>query len=217
MNKTIGLSGVAGCGKDTFFSLLSQHLPCTKYSLADELKKEVRQWCMVHYGIDSINCSREEKELIREFLVYHGSFKRSNSEGRYWIDKLNDKIINDKSKNFKIVTDIRYDDYENDEVSWLKNELGGVLVHVSMYLDFVQVKVSKEETSVINGELRKFKTPANSEEARNDPKIKDKSDFQIEWPFLKNGQIDELNPFVDKFVRWLSQQENEKSLPLTTP
>ncbi len=203
MNKIIGISGVAGAGKDTFYSLLSQSIPCVRYSLADELKREVNQWCRLHYGIDSVTCSREEKEVIREFLVYHGTIKRKNSEGRHWIDKLHDTIINDKSDNLKVITDIRYDEYENDEVSWLKNELDGVLVHVSMYVDFTQVEVSKEQTKIIKGALKKYKSPANAEEARNDPKIKDKSDFQVEWPFIKNSQIDELTPWVDEFAKWL--------------
>tara|TARA_Y100000310_G_C20636486_1_gene791434 strand:+ start:295 stop:915 length:621 start_codon:yes stop_codon:yes gene_type:complete len=203
MNKIIGISGVAGAGKDTFYSLLSQSIPCVKYSLADELKREVNQWCRLHYGIDSVTCSRKEKEVIREFLVYHGTIKRKNSEGRHWIDKVHDTIINDKSDNLKVITDIRYDEYENDEVSWLKNELDGVLVHVSMYVDFTQVEVSKEQTKIIKGVLKKYKSPANAEEARNDPKIKDKSDFQVEWPFIKNSQIDELTPWVDEFAKWL--------------
>ena len=213
MNKIIGISGVAGCGKDTFYSLLSQSLPCSKFSLADELKKEVQQWCRMHYGIDSVTCSREEKELIREFLVYHGTAKRRASEGRHWIDKLNDSIINDKSGNYKIITDIRYDEYENDEVSWLKNELNGILIHVSMYSESgaFTPRIGEWDTP------RNFKPPANKEESRNDPKIKEKSNFLIEWKFLENGQIDELHPHVDEFVRWLSQQKNEKRLPSTTP
>ena len=36
MNKIIGISGVAGAGKDTFYDLLSARIPCEKYSLADE-------------------------------------------------------------------------------------------------------------------------------------------------------------------------------------
>ena len=87
MNKIIGISGVAGCGKDTFYSLLSQSVPCSKFSLADELKKEVQQWCRMHYGIDSVTCSREENELIREFLVYLGTAKRRASEGEYLCDR----------------------------------------------------------------------------------------------------------------------------------
>ena len=32
-----------------------------------------------------------------------------------------------------VITDVRYDEYNNDEVDWLKNELGGTLVHLSQY------------------------------------------------------------------------------------
>ena len=195
MNKIIGISGVAGSGKDTFFEFLSERLPCKKFSLADELKEEVRQWSRLHYNIDSTNCPREEKELIRPFLVFHGSTKRLDTEGRYWIEKLSESLVKDKFNGYKIVTDIRYDDYENDEVSWLKNELRGTLVHVSQFEYFKDV----EEGALI----RKFRPPANSEEARNDPKIREKSDFQIEWEFIKNGQIEELSPYVDNFTNWL--------------
>ena len=71
MNRIIGVSGVAGVGKDTFFQLLSEIIPCKRYALADELKKEVRQWTKLHYGIDSFDCTIEEKNLIRPFLVEH--------------------------------------------------------------------------------------------------------------------------------------------------
>ena len=196
-NKIIGISGVAGSGKDTFYSLLSEVLPCKQFSLADELKREVNQWCKMHYRIDSVACSREEKEIIRPFLVAHGSAKRELSGGRHWIDKLNDKIIKDKFQGFKVITDIRYDDYESDEVSWIKDELEGVLVHVSQYS---LAPLSPYEPGSL---IKEFKKPANPEEARNDPKVKEKSNFQIEWEFLKSGQIDELSPHVDNFIKWL--------------
>jgi len=215
MNTVIGISGVAGAGKDTFYDLLSERLPCKKYSLANELKKEVNQWTRMHYGIDSVDCSREEKEIIRPFLVFHGTTKRHASKGRHWINKLNDTLINDKRSGFKIVTDIRYDEYENDEVSWLKNELNGILVHISqfeyqravaaeMFNDPRELWIPEEKNENL---LRLFKAPVNSEEARNDPIIKEKSDFQIEWEFIKNGQIDKLGSYIDNFIDWLVDHE----------
>lgn len=203
MNKIIGISGVAGSGKDTFCDFLSARLPCERYSLATELKSEVNQWCRMHYHIDSVNCSRDEKEIIRPFLVAHGTTKRKLSGGRHWIEKLHEKIIRGDRSKFKIVTDIRYDDYENDEVSWLKNELGGVLVHVSQY--------TEEPDTYTDMLVKKFKSPANAEEARNEPKLKEKSDFQIEWEFIKNGQIEELEPYVDEFLRRLLNNDHEKN------
>jgi len=199
MNKIIGISGVAGCGKDTFYSLLSEKILCERFSLADALKTEVNQWCRMHYHIDSIDCYRDQKEIIRPFLVAHGATKRKLSEGRHWIEQLNDKIIKSNNSNFKVITDIRYDDYKNDEVHWLQEELGGTLVHISQYR--------------MEGSERVYLKPVNSEEARNDPRVKEKSDYQIEWEFVKNGQIYELEPFIDNFLDWLLRDhEKQKAM-----
>jgi nucleoside-triphosphatase THEP1 len=214
INKTvIGISGVAGSGKDTFFSLLSDVVPCKRYSLAGELKEEVQQWCKNHYGIDSVNCSREEKEIIRPFLVAHGTTKRNLSKGRHWIERLHERIVKEKPNAFQVITDIRYDDYDNDEVGWLKNELNGILVHVSQY----ELRSENLVEPKLGPFVKKFRDPVNSEEARNDPKVKQKSDFQIEWEFLKSGQINELSPYVDNFIKWLTEETNRRRLLATTP
>tara|TARA_Y100001938_G_scaffold22795_2_gene29542 strand:- start:4650 stop:5246 length:597 start_codon:yes stop_codon:yes gene_type:complete len=194
MNKIIGVSGVAGVGKDTFFQLLSEVVPCKRYALADELKKEAHSWTKLHYGIDATACHGQEKELIRPFLVQHGTLKRKLSNGRHWIEKIHESILKDKFNGFKIITDIRYDDYDNDEVFWLKNELNGVLVHISQY---------HLENRLNHNNVKVFKKPVNSEEERNDPKLKQKSDFEIEWEYLKNGHISDLYPYVDNFIKWL--------------
>tara|TARA_Y100001938_G_scaffold131492_1_gene188657 strand:- start:14162 stop:14800 length:639 start_codon:yes stop_codon:yes gene_type:complete len=208
--KYIGLSGVAGAGKDLFFSMLSEKIQCQRLSLADELKEDVKDWCLYNYGIDPTSCSREDKDVLRPFLVFHGMQKRNKSDGRYWIDRLQLKIkaLEQKVKNspfedmYGVITDIRYDDYEWDEVGFLKNELNGCLVHILQY---------EEESDSNEGCLyRHPRQPANDEEARNDPKLKKKADFNIEWKFLENGQIDKLTPHVDDFVEWLkSKDENE--------
>ena len=182
----IGIAGVAGSGKDTLFKILSSKINCIRFSLADELKKEVQPWCTQHYGIDSLNCERSEKELIRDFLVFHAKTKRNASEGRHWIDKINPKVISAaKTDKIPVITDIRYDDYSNDEVSWLKNEIKGVLVHVSM------ITLSGESVP-----------PANEEEARNDPKLIAKADFKVRWPWKPRAEDleKELSPYVDELL-----------------
>tara|TARA_Y100001938_G_scaffold19271_1_gene23982 strand:+ start:131 stop:697 length:567 start_codon:yes stop_codon:yes gene_type:complete len=180
----IGLAGVAGSGKDTFYSILSSKIKAKRFSLADKLKEEVKPWCWKHYGIDPLNCHRHEKELIRDFLVFHAKHMRQKTNGRHWIDKINNDIKNSEEK-YKIITDIRYDDYGNDEVSWLKRELGGVLVHVSMV---------KEDGVLV--------PPANSEEARNNPKLIEKADYKVVWPYQKNcNDINKtLSPYVEQFL-----------------
>ena len=198
----IGLSGVAGAGKDLFFSLLSKRLNCLKFSLADALKSEVGLFSYPQYGIDPLNCSREEKDIIRPLLVMHGTFKRSQSEGRHWIEKMNKKILlNNINDSIVVITDIRYDDYPKDEVFWLKEELDGVLIHISMY----------EELPRLNGKHKEFVQPINKEEERNDPKLKSQADYTVEWKKAKNDKEKELEPYIDGFISWLNGEENRLS------
>tara|TARA_B100000131_G_scaffold84929_2_gene81906 strand:- start:123 stop:755 length:633 start_codon:yes stop_codon:yes gene_type:complete len=198
----IGLAGVAGAGKDLFFSLLSDKLNCQKFSLADALKNEVGLFSYPQYGIDPLNCTREEKNTIRPLLVLHGTFKRNQSEGRHWIEQLNKKILlNDLNDSIVVITDIRYDDYPKDEVFWLKEELGGVLVHISMY----------EELTRLNGSYRDFVKPVNSEEARNDPKLKSQADYIVEWKKAKHDKEKELEPYIDGFISWLNGEKDRLS------
>lgn len=198
----IGLSGVAGAGKDLFFSLLSRKMKCTKFSLADALKKEVSPFTQKFYGIDPLTCSREKKEAIRPLLVTHGTIKRSQSNGRHWINKLNKKIKNNKNNlasSIVIITDIRYDDYPEDEVYWLMEELGGYLVHISLY----------DVVPRLNADFRKYVMPANEEEARNNPKLQNKADYIIEWPREKDKAL--LGTHVNAFLEWLKKKENRYS------
>ena len=173
----IGIGGVAGAGKDLLFNLVSKSVSVKRFSLADELKEEVRQWCLDNYGIDSVKCSRQDKEIIRPFLVFHGTQKRDQTQGRYWVEKLHKKIQQDNAENI-IITDIRYDDYEKDEVHWLKNEIGGKLIHLRQY----EAIPDSNEGALI----RHYKMGINSEESRNDPKLREKADVRIEWPHLSS-------------------------------
>lgn len=208
--KYIGLSGVAGAGKDLFFSMISEKISCQRLSLADELKLEVKDWCIDNYGIDPTSCSRKDKNILRPLLVFHGKQKRDATDGRYWIERLRAKInsLEDKVNNspfedmYCVITDIRYDEYDNDEVSWLKNELKGDLVHITQYTE----KPDSNEGCI----YRVPRAPANEEEERNDPKIKSQSDFNIEWKFSKDRQIIKLSSHADEFVAWLASKNENK-------
>lgn len=198
----IGLSGVAGAGKDLFFSLLSKKVNCVRYSIADNLKKEVTEWCCDHYGIHPLTCSRAEKDLIRPLLVTHGTIKRGQSNGRHWIEALNKKIKNNKNNlinSIVIITDVRYDDYPEDEVYWLKEELGGCLVHISLY----------DVVCRLNADFKKYVMPANEEEARNNPKLQNQADYVIEWPREKNKAL--LETHIDTFLEWLKKKDDRYS------
>ena len=122
--------------------------------------------------------------MIRDFLVFHASYMRAMTNGRYWVNRIQEAVKNSQEK-YKIITDIRYDDYEMDEVSWLKDELGGILIHISMI-----------------GEDGEPIPPANSEEARNNPKLIEKADFKVEWPYKKDCKNieKELSPYVEEVM-----------------
>ncbi len=170
----IGISGVAGCGKnalsDIIVKLLKRmNLPCRELSIANNLKQEVSGVSRELYGINSSSCTRKEKDTIRPLLVAHGEIKRNLSQGRYWVDLLTSELDSEK---INIITDLRFDQYERDEVYWLKNEINGVLIHLSRYDE-------------INGK-RTFFPPVNDAERKNNPKVKGKADFILNWKTEKN-------------------------------
>ncbi|MAF24569.1 hypothetical protein CL634_03200 [bacterium] len=193
----IGLSGVAGAGKDLFYKLLSKEVDISRFSLADNLKEDVTNFTLEKYGIHALNCSRKEKEIIRPFLITHGSIMRGRTNGRYWIEKLQKQIEQEESPNSHIcITDIRYDEYDKDEVYWLKTEMNGILIHISQFHNLINPGTGKYEID--------FLKPPNEMEEKNDPKLKKAADFCIEWPYHKGeGEVERdfiLFPFAQRVV-----------------
>jgi uridine kinase len=170
----IGITGVARSGKDTLYSLLERkfkekNINTKRFALADNLKKDLNNFIIEKFNINLDSVSTSEKELIRPILVAYGKSKRQQTSGRYWIELLNKEIINQNE--LPIVTDVRYDEYERDEYSWLKKEKKGILIHISR---------------IYNGKIIE---PANDEEYRNNLRLVDKADYKFMWctePDLKN-------------------------------
>ena len=189
----IGIAGVAGSGKDLFFELLSEKVKCQRFSLGDELKNEIREYCLCHFNIDPTSCSRKEKNLIRKCLVSHASVKRKLTKGRYWLEKVDSKIknhifnqvLNGGMSEYSCVTDIRYNEYEKDEVPWLKEELGGILIHISQF-------------KIINSQ-KIFVPPANSDEASQDESLKRNADYCYECQFVE-GPLEHVKEVLSEGV-----------------
>lgn len=201
LKTVIGLSGTAGSGKDLFHYLLSKRINAERFALADELKIELRDTIQKLYGVDILSCSREQKNALRDFLVFHGDYRRKQTNGRYWIDKLQKKI-NNQADVFKLnginnqivcVTDVRYQFYEKDEIYWLKEEMGGILVHIKKY-------------TLDNAGNKIFTAPPNEHEAKNDPLLQKAAHYKIEWPDI-SGQTENyesgLSEYIDGFVNFL--------------
>ena len=191
----IGLSGIAGSGKDLFCKLLLKEIAGTRVALADPLKEETRGFILQKYGIDILNCTLEEKNKVRDFLVFYGGIKRYESKGTYWTNKAQKKV--DAAKHTAVITDIRYAEYDNDEVSWLKKQNKGILVHIRKYC----------ELETLGPHVKRiYFSPPNEDEVRNDPKLLEKADYCIEWPHLENAAHKEvkekLAPYAKEFAEW---------------
>lgn len=177
MNKLIGISGLAGDGKDSLCNMLRALFEGIGYeferiALADSIKEECKESLLSLYGIDPIICSREDKAKIRDFLVFHGKVKRIETNGTHWTKKVSEAISKlPKTKNDRIICipDIRHAEYQNDEVYWLKKN-GGILVHVKKY--------NIESASPFK---KTFSIPVNNQEATHTPKVEALADYVLEW------------------------------------
>ncbi len=182
----IGIAGVAASGKDTFAEIIKKVFESNGFevnclSFAKKLKEEVAEVSKDMYGIDTMNCTREEKNLVRPLLLAHGAIMREKTKGQYWIDGIKDLVSNDK---INIITDVRFCEYECDEVDWIQSN-NGIVVHITRFF---------EE----NGE-RIYISPDNEYERRNNKILKNRANYSFSWPTDISKQI----KYSNKFFGWL--------------
>ncbi len=202
--KNIGISGVAGSGKNTLAEIIIKFLermdiPCQELSIANNLKKELSTASKELYGIDSCSCSREEKDIIRPFLVAHGEIKRRLSEGKHWTNLLSRDLDSEK---VNIITDVRYSEYEDDEIDWLKNDANGVLIHLSRYVSQGSVLNYPPACKTLNNyNERTYIKAMNPSEKRNDPIMRDKADFALSWNTYQDSS--QRVASTEKLLKWI--------------
>ena len=186
----IGLSGFAGSGKDLFCEILCEKRPeFSRKSLGDNLKRDIRSEILKDYNIDILDCTREEKDKVRPKLIDFGREMREKSNGRHWINSLTEEFTEEDTH--ICVTDIRYDEYPADEVFWLKDELRGVLVHIERY-------------DILNNN-KKFVEAPNEDERRNDPILKAKATYNLQWHSFEGNEESvrkQAGAYVEAFLRW---------------
>ena len=196
--KVVGIGGCARSGKDTFASILTHKLQqagrsVKRIALADPLKSDVNDFLMKNLGISAFTTIPEEKLIIRPMLVWYGDAQRKRTDGRYWVD-IAKKTIDETNYDYYIITDVRYDVYEKDELYFLKNEVNGILCHISKF------------TWDIQWGHKVFVKPANEHEKENDPKIEDAAHHAIKWEHVECKMPEDLlidpqlNTHVDKFM-----------------
>jgi hypothetical protein len=181
----IGIGGVARSGKDSFANnlldiLKENNFNAIKSSLAEPLKHDCKEFISSKLGLDVWTDKTEEKAIFREMLVWYGKVKRQQSEGQYWTNLLT-KRVEMAAPEICIVPDVRYLQYPEDEVFWLKNKMNGILIHI--------------ERKDINGDIV---PPANMDESINDKLIKDNADYSVVWPTYAPDDLSSLANEVKK-------------------
>lgn len=166
----IGISGAARSGKDTICRALINYfetkgIKSERKSIAgDIVKSDLKSLVYSKTKINTNTEDNKEKTLIRPLLVEYGKLMRNLSCGRYFINKL--KLSTNK---ITIIPDIRYAEYEKDELFWLKKEKNGFLIFVK----------------------HEFAKDANETEKKNNKILKKKADFNLNWSTLnENNPID---------------------------
>ena len=109
--KMYGLAGYAGVGKDTVGELLTIILGtknCCSHAFAYQLKEETYSFIKGMYGFDIHTCTREQKETVRDFLVFWGE-KRRKEDSDYWLNLVvKDILFKQMPGSNHIITDVRY-------------------------------------------------------------------------------------------------------------
>ena len=183
----IGIAGVARSGKDSLAleieNLIRSYKGKTIYrtSLAQPLKEDCKDFIKQYLGLNVFTDNNEEKATFREFLVWYGKVKRQQTEGKYWTN-----LLDERAQKFQpdicIIPDVRYQQYDEDEVSWLKAKPNNILIHL--------------QRIAINGEIV---PPANMDESINDSIIQNSADYKIIWPtFTDDNKQNNMREFAEK-------------------
>lgn len=127
----IGLTGQAGCGKDTFAAILTEIDAYHKMAFADPLKNMIcsllevsRQKLEDRYFKESIlpNLRKSPRQLMQTLGTEWG---RQQVHPDIWLTLCKNKILRHIENRHVVVTDVRFE----NEASMIR-EMGGTIVHI---------------------------------------------------------------------------------------
>ena len=193
--KIIGLTGSATSGKDSFYEFakeffVGENLKCKRFAFADLLKHELSSFIFNNFGFSSFTNNKENKNILRPIMVAYGCAKREVSKGRYWIENIEKSLQSiQEFTDVAIITDVRFCDYENDEVYWLKDKMKGHLINISLV---------NPDGSIVQ--------PANEDEAKRSSKLQELSDSQFSWNKFGDDEIKKAQA-RNKVIEFLKSKE----------
>ena len=181
----VGVSGVARSGKNLFCDLIIEELAnqgytAKQFALANALKRDCENFLKNQCDLDVYTDNTHQKTLFREFLVWYGDLRRKQTNGRHWIETMND-TISQYTGDVALISDVRYAHYANDELTWVTHEHEGLLVHLRRY--------ERSSTAVIDADgnvQMNYVQPPNEHERINDPKLREGAHFQLNWPTVED-------------------------------
>ena len=176
------IGGVAGSGKNTLAAYIekelhSKNVKFQEFSFAASLREELFEFVRDQFGIDVYTQDRKQKEIIRPILVGYARARRIESNGEYFSEILAKKLkkfYQENPNTIPIVTDLRFNSGENDEVQLFKKEFCAFCCHITLM------------------EKEKVLLPANDEEEIHDPMVKSACDFKFTWQrAMREAKTDE--------------------------
>ena len=181
----VGVSGVARSGKNLFCDMVISELEKRGYSakqfaLADSLKNDCSSFLKEQCDLDVYTDNTNQKTLFREFLVWYGDLKRKQTNGRHWIETMNN-ILTEYKGDVALVSDVRYATYPNDELGWVLYEHEGLLVHLRRYKKSSSTVIEADGTVKFD-----YVQAPNEHERINDPRMREGAHFQLDWPTVDN-------------------------------
>ena len=172
--RVIGVTGVVRAGKNLFSAVAREILTqrghfVVEMSIASELKSDLYDLIKSKTGIDTFTEKDDEKEIIRPMMIAHGNMMRKLTEGKHWTGLLEQKMYEKYSDaDYVLIPDIRFAEYIEDELYWLKYKMDGKLVHISR-----KVEDASGNKSIL--------LPPNMHEQENDPKMNAAADYRVIW------------------------------------
>lgn len=175
----IGISGLARCGKDSFFEmskpfLKDKNLNFRRFAFADALKEECDSFLKENTGISAFTENNKEKEIIRPLLVVYGTHIRRKMDENCWISKIEERVKKCISLNQVVfITDVRF----KNEIDWV-HKLQGTSIHIS----------------------RENNVAPNEDERKNDPILRSSSCVKLEWENFSKENMYKMSNKVKKVL-----------------
>ena len=194
----VAFTGFARSGKDSFClefqTQLEDFCPNLKaetLSFANQIREEAGVFIQEQFGISAWTEEDSDKEIIRHFLRGYGMSKRTK-DNLYFVKKLQERINTlHSSTDVFIISDLRFAQFDKDELSWLKEKRNKLHVHISRF------KADDE------GGLIKVEAP-NEDEAANNDKLEKAADIVLNIPW--EDSLDEFNTVVKEQTQNLLKQ-----------